>query len=151
MAGLSLIGTMNTINNQNDHAEANAQNAKIAANQEREGTDASYIEQHRSLIQGAFDSVIAGREAEATSYASAIENGVQGSSVKASLRSLRQKSDRNTARTSQEMKSLRSQTQSQYRHINAKATGRIASVPTTSFGLGDAATVLAPIVRGQME
>ena len=151
MAGLSLIGSMDAIDNQNEHSAANARNAKIAMNQEMEATDASYIEQNRSLLQGAFDAVIAGREAEATSYASAIENGVQGSSVKASLRSLRQKANRSSARTSKEMTSLRNQTQSQYRHINAKATGRIASVPSTSFGLGDAAKALAPIVRGQME
>lgn len=151
LAGLQAIGAVSDINNQNDAAVANAQNAKRAANEESASTTEQYIEQQRSLIQGGFDAVLEGREAESMAYASAIENGVQGASVKAALRNQKQKTGRSQSRTSQEMQSLRTQTGTNLRHIGEKTKGRIASVPTTSFGLGDAAQVLTPIVRSQME
>lgn len=151
MAGLSAASSASAIGAQNSAAVKNDAHAKAAMNDEYVSSTEQYIEQNRSLIQGGFDAVLEGRANESIAFASAIENGVQGSSVKALLRDRRQKSSRSAGRTEQEMKSLKDQTGANYKHIRSKAQGRINSVPTTSFGLGDAANALSPIVKGLME
>lgn len=151
MAGLNAASSASAIGAQNSAAVQNDAHAKAAMNDEYVSSTEQYIEQNRSLIQGGFDAVLEGRANESIAFASAIENGVQGSSVKALLRDRRQKSSRSAGRTEQEMKSLKDQTGANYKHIRSKAQGRINSVPTTSFGLGDAANALSPIVKGLME
>lgn len=147
MSGLSVLSSAGEINAQNSAAVSNAANAKQAMNDEQASTTQGFLEQNRSLIQGGFDAILEGRAAESSAYASAIQNGVQGASVKASLRNIRQKTNRSTGRTAQEITSLKDQTGANLKHIRSKAQGRINSVPTTSFGLGDAAGALAPIVK----
>ena len=151
MAGLNVAKSASAIGAQNSAAVQNDAHAKAAMNDEYVSSTEQYIEQNRSLIQGGFDAVLEGRANESIAFASAIENGVQGSSVKALLRDHRQKTQRSSGRTKQEMKSLKDQTGANYKHIRSKAQGRINSVPTTSFGLGDVANALSPIVKGQME
>ena len=151
MAGLSAVGSMSEISAQNAASAANRRNAITAQNNQIEDQGRQYIEQNRSLIQGGFDRVLAGRADQADAYTAAIANGVQGNSVKAMLSDQRMTSQRNTQRTKQEMSSLSAQTEANFRHIRAGTQGRINSVPTTSFGLGDAAQALAPIIRSEME
>lgn len=151
MGGLQMIQTMSGIDAQNDAAKANAKAAGQAAADETDQTTAGYVERQRALVQEGFDAVLEGRENVATITTSAAENGVEGGSIKALLRDSRQKAGRNSARTTQEMKSLKSQTGANYKHITSKAQGRINSVAPTSFNLGDAAGVLAPIVSSQMD
>jgi len=151
MAGLSAAKSMSAINDQNEAAAANRRNAIIAQNNKIEEQGRQYIEQNRSLIQGGFDSVLAGRAAQADAYTAAIANGVQGNSVKAMLSNQRMASQRNTQRTNQEMSSLSDQTDANFRNIRAGTQGKINSVSTTSFGLGDAAQALTPIIRNEME
>ena len=148
---LSAAGSMSAINDQNEAAAANRRNAITAQNNKIEDQGRQYIEQNRSLIQGGFDSVLAGRAAQADAYTAAIANGVQGNSVKAMLSDQRMASQRNTQRTNQEMSSLSDQTDANFRNIRAGTQGKINSVSTTSFGLGDAAKALTPIVRYGME
>lgn len=150
MAGLSAVGKVAEVNAQNEASALNRQNAITAMNDEQSQEMDSYIEQNRSLIQGGFDAVLQGREDEATAYTSALQNGVQGGSVKAVLRENRQRASRNAYRTEQEQDSLRTQTGHNQRGIQAKAQGRINSVPTTSFNFGDLGTVLSPIMRSAM-
>lgn len=150
-AGLSAMSSVSQINAQNKAAAQNAANAKEAANDSYASTTAGFIEQNRSLLQGGFDAILEGRANESVAYASAIENGVQGASLKATLRAARQKTNRSQTRTAQEMQSLRTQTGANLKHIQTNTQGRINSVPTTSFGLGDVAGVLAPIVKAEME
>lgn len=144
---LSVMSSAGQISAQNKHAANTAEHAKVAMNDEQASTTAGFIEQNRSLIQGGFDAILAGRAAESTAYASAIESGVQGASVKATLRSLKQNTERSAGRTKQEMKSLSDQHGMNMNHIVSKAKGRMAGAPTTGFGLGDTAQALAPIVR----
>lgn len=151
MSALSAAGSMASISNQNDAAADNRANAIQAQNDQNESTTKKYIEENRSLIQGSFDSVLAGRAAEADAYTSAIANGASGNSVKALMGSKKQVESRNAARTKQEMSSLRDQTGANFKNIRSKAQGRINQTPTTSFGIADAAKALTPIVRGQME
>lgn len=151
VAALQFIGSNASINAQNANAEQTAVNANAAANDEYASTTKQYIEQNRSLIQGGFDAVLQGREDEALAYTSAIENGVQGASVKAVLRDSRQSTGRSTARTSQEIASLRTQVGANLDHIESKAQGRINSASPTGFNLGDAAQVLSPILRSQTD
>jgi len=151
MAGLSAAKSMSAINDQNEAAAANRRNALIAQNNQIEEQGRQYIEQNRSLIQGGFDSVLAGRAAQADAYTAAIANGVQGNSVRAMLSNQRMASQRNTQRTNQEMSSLSDQTDANFRNIRAGTQGKINSVSTTSFGLGDAAQALTPIIRNEME
>lgn len=151
MTALNGISRVAQISTQNQAAAANASNAKQAANDEIATSTEQYIEQNRSLIQGGFDAVLEGRANEAVAYASAIQNGVQGSSVKAMLRDRKQKTGRSETRTSQEIKSLSRQAGANLKHIGTKTQARINSTPTTSLGLGDVATVLTPIVRKEME
>lgn len=151
MAGLSAVKSISAIKDQNEAAAANRRNAITAQNNKIEEQGRQYIEQNRSLIQGGFDSVLAGRAAQADAYTAAIANGVQGNSVRAMLSNQRMASQRNTQRTNQEMSSLSDQTDANFRNIRAGTQGKINSVSTTSFGLGDAAKALTPIIRNQME
>jgi len=151
MAGLSAVGSMSEIGAQNDAAVANAANAKTAMNDQYADQSRQYVEQNRSLIQGGFDSILAGREAESDAFTSAIANGVQGASVKAMFLDTRQQTARSATRTRQEMESLEGQVNANFKNIRSGTQGRINSVPTTSFGLGDAAQALTPIIRYEME
>lgn len=151
MAALSAAGSMSAINSQNEAAMANRQNALQAQNNQIDDQGRQYVEQNRSLIQGGFDSILAGREAEADAYTSAIANGVQGASVKAMLRDQGQKASRSSTRTQQEAESLSTQTGANFKHIRSQTQGKINRVSTTSFGLGDVAKALTPIVRHEME
>ncbi len=151
LAALQAAKSVSAINNQNQASAANRENANAAKNDEMVSSTEAYVEQNRSLIQGGFDAVLEGRANEATAYASAIENGVQGNSVKGMLRDKKVLTSRNKGRAKSEIKSLGTQQGANLRHIGSKAKGRIASVPTTSFGLGDAANILSPIVRAEME
>lgn len=150
MAGLSAVSSMDAIGKQNSAALANANNANQAANDQYASTNLKFIEENRSLIQGGFDSVLAGRAGESMAYTSAIENGVQGNSVKATLRSMSQKTQRGISRTTQESSSLRAQTGANLKNIQTTTQGRINQVPTTKFGLGDMASMLAPIAKSQL-
>lgn len=145
MVALNAIQTMSGIDAQNQAAMENNAAANKAAADEQDETTRGFVEQQRSLIQGGFDAILEGRAAEAEAYTSAISNGVQGSSLKAVLRDQRQKSGRNQSRVGQEMKSLKTQTGANYKHIRSKAMGRTAQVSTTKMNLGDAAGILAPI------
>ena len=145
------VSKVSEISAQNKAADANRANALTAKNNEQAQQGQSYVEQSRSLIQGGFDEILQGRSDRATAYASAIENGVQGNSVMATIRSLRQKSARGKARTQMEITSLKTQQGLSLSHIGAKAQGRINSVPRTSLGLGDVASILTPIVKAQQD
>jgi len=145
--GLSAISRNEEIKAQNTAAYANARNAKVAMNDEMVTSTGQYIEQQRGLIQGGFDAILEGRQAESTAFTSAIENGVQGASVKAVLRDNRQSAGRNTSRLNNEMDSLSTQQSANYRHIQSKAQGRINSVSTTKWGLGDIAKIAGDGIR----
>lgn len=145
--GLSLIGASEAVNEQNRASAANRQASIQAMNDEQAQTMEDYIEQQRSLIQGSFDAILQGREEEATAYTSAVQNGVQGGSVKAMLRDARQRAGRSRSRSQQEMRSLETQTSRQQTNIRSRAGSRINSVPTTRLNFGDFASALAPIGR----
>jgi ElaB/YqjD/DUF883 family membrane-anchored ribosome-binding protein len=151
MAGLSAMSSISAINDQNAAHTANRQNALQAQNDQINDQGRQYIEQSRSIIQGGFDAILAGRQAQSQAYTSAIQNGVQGSSVRALMASQGQQASRNATRTKQEIKSLKTQADANFRHIQSNTQGRINSVARTSFGLGDAAQILSPIVRAEME
>lgn len=148
--GLSLIGAGAAVNEQNAASARNRQNAVMAMNEQQAQEQETYIEQQRSIIQGGFDAILQGREDEATAYASALQNGVSGGSVKAVLRDSRQRAARSASRTGQEMASLRTQTNRNQRGIYTQTRGRINSVATTSLNIGDFASALAPIGRAAM-
>ena len=157
MVGINAVGTMSGISAQNDAADAqtryqyaNARNAKLAANNQYEQQQRSYIEESRSIIQAGMDTVLQGRAAEAAAYTSAIQNGARGASVKALMRDKGMKASRNAQRTAQELRSLETATEGSLKNINDTTKGRIASVrggEYTSFGLGDAVGILAPIAK----
>lgn len=151
LAGLNAMSSISSIQNQNAAAVSNARNAKTAMNDSIAQEQLSFSERSRSLVQGGFDAILAGRAAEASAFTSAIENGVQGNSVKSMMRSARQATARSGARTQQELTSLSTQTGQNLKHIGTTTQGRINSVPTTRFGMGDLAGVLAPIVKAEME
>lgn len=151
LAALQGVSQVAGIQSQNKAAAQNYANSVQAANDEYASSTEQYIEQNRSLIQGGFDAVLSGRADEAVAYTSAVQNGVQGASVKAMLRDRKQKTGRSTVRASQEIKSLKRQSGANLKHIGTKTKARINSVPTTKWGLGDTASVLTPIVKSQME
>lgn len=150
MAGLNAVGQMSAISAQNDAAARNRQNALQAMNIEQQQNTENYLEQQRSLIQGGFDAVLAGRENEATAYTSALQNGVSGGSVRAVLRDQRQAAGRNKSRNQQEQSSLQTQTERNQQGSVATARGRINQVPTTGFNFGDLGVTLSPILRSAM-
>lgn len=147
VAGIQTVGRVAEINEQNVASDKNAAMAVKAGNDEMAAEQLSFAEKNRSLLQGGFDAILEGRAAESEAYTSAIENGVQGASVKAMLRTKGMKTTRSKTRTQQEIKSLKAQTGANLNHISNKVAGRIASVPKTKFGLGDAAQIAAPLVK----
>lgn len=151
VAGLNAVGTLAGISAQNSASASNQANALSAMNDAIGQEQQSFIEQNRSLIQGGFDAVLAGREAESTAYTSALQNGVKGNSVKAALRDARRATGKNRTRTQQEVDSLGDQTAVNLTSIRSTAQSRINSTPRTSFGLGDLTGILAPIVKSELE
>lgn len=145
--GLSLIGSAAAVSEQNAASARNRQHAILAMNDENAQATNKYLEDNRSLIQGGFDSILAGRANEATAYTSALQNGVSGASVKAVLRDHRQLMGRNKGRTQQEVASLRQSTSDNFKNIRSRTQGRINQVPTTSLNVGDFASALSPIMR----
>lgn len=145
--GLSLMASQAQVDEQNAAAARNRQHSLLAANEEYAQVQDRYIEENRSLIQGGFDSILAGRADEATAYASALQNGVSGNSVKAVLRDHRQMTGRNKSRTSMEAASLRKNATNNFTNVRSRAQGRINQVPTTSLNMGDYASALSPILR----
>jgi len=150
MAGLKAVSTVASINAQNEASMKNAMRARQAANNQYVQNAEKYIQDNRSILQAGFDRALEGREAESMAYASAIENGVQGKSVRAMLRDKNFQTTRNRMRTQQELESLESSAEARMINIHDRAEGRVASVPSTSFGLGDAAQILTPIVKKEM-
>jgi len=147
MVGVNAVSTMAGINDQNRAAMANAQNAKLAANNEYVQNQRAMIDQNRAILQNGMDMILQGRAAESRSYTSAIQSGVQGSSVRALMREKGFAATRNRQRNRQEMEGLKSATTTRNEQTRAKAKARIASVPTTSFGIGDALGIVAPIAK----
>lgn len=151
LAALEGVSSMAGINAQNSAAVANDANAKQAANDQIATTTNEFVEKSRSLVQGGFDAVLQGRQDASSAYTSALENGVQGASIKAMLRDKTQTAGRNAGRTQQELQSLKTQTDANLKHVVTKQQARSNSVSTSSFGLGDVAGILAPIVKSQTE
>ena len=151
LSALSGVQSMAQVNAQNKAHAANRANALQAQNDSIDQQGQQYTEQNRSLIQGAFDAELAGRAAESAAYTSAIANGVQGASVRQMMRSKGQVASRNAQRAKQETASLRAQAGNNLRGLSTNTQSRINSVSRTKFGLGDAASMLTPIVRSQMD
>ena len=151
VAGLNAVQSVAAINDQNAASAANRALALQAQNEQIDSEGQSFVEQNRSLIQGGFDAVLGGRQAEADAYTSAIYNGVQGASVKAMMRDKGMTATRNKNRAADEIASLGTQATANFKHIAAQTRGKIASVATTSFGIGDVAGILTPIAKSQMD
>ena len=143
----SLASSIQGIQAQNKAASANRENAMQAQNVSIDQMGQQQVEQNRGLIQQGFDATLQGREAASTAYTSATEAGVAGNSVRQMMRSKSQIANRNAGRTGQEMASLQNQAGSNLRGLGATTQGRINSVPTTRFGIGDAASALMPIAN----
>lgn len=145
--GLNAVGTMAGISSQNRAAAANARNAKSAANDQYVQNSRSYIDESRSILQSGMDMVLQGREAESRAYTSAIQSGVTGTSVRALMRDKGLAATRNRQRNQQDLAGLKTSTETRNKQSRATARARIAQMPSTSFGIGDAASILAPIPK----
>lgn len=147
VAALNGLSSVSAINAQNQAHANNRAEALRAQNEQIDDEGRKYVEQNRSLIQGGFDAILQGRAGEAEAFTSAIQNGVQGRSVRSMLSSRGQEIARQAQRSGMERESLETQTNANFKHIRATTQGRINSVSTSSFGLGDVAGVLAPIAK----
>jgi len=145
--GINAFSTMSSINSQNEASLANAQNAKLAANNEYVQNTRQMIDQNRAILQNGMDLILQGREAESLAYTSAAGAGVRGASIRALMADKRFTMTRNKQRNRQEQEGLMNALQTSNEQARAKAEGRIASQPMTSFGLGDALGILAPIPK----
>lgn len=150
VAALNGVQSMAAISEQNAAAAENRTQAIRAANDNYASETERYIEENRSLLQGSFDAILQGRAAESEAYTAAIQNGVQGTSVRALLRDRAAKTERSVVRSKQESVSLRGQVKSSLKAINQQAEGRISQVQPTRFGVGDLAGILAPIVKSEL-
>lgn len=150
VAALSGVQSMAAISEQNQAAAENTAQAKRAANEQYASESERYIEENRALLQQSYDAILAGRAAESEAYTSAIQNGVQGASVRAILRDRATKTERSIVRAQQEGTSLRNQLGNSFKAIQTQTAGRISSVPTTRFGVGDLAGILAPIAKDKL-
>lgn len=147
MVGINAASSFAGISAQNSASNANAQNAKLAANNEYTQNTRSYLDENRAILQTGLDLILQGREAESRSYTSAIGSGVQGSSVRSLMRESAFATARNRQRNRDEQTGLRNSLKTSNEQTRARTEARIASVPRTSFGIGDALGILAPIPK----
>ena len=133
--GTKIISETTRVNEQNAASSRNTSAARAGAASSYQSTTAKYVENQRSLIQAGLDSVLEGRANEALAYTSAVENGVQGTSVAEVIMEKRSLEGRNKQRSSQEQSSLRTNVGIDFQNINAKREERENSVSRTKFSM----------------
>ena len=133
--GTDIIGESSRVNEQNAASSRNAAAARSAAADSYQSTTARYVEDQRGLIQAGMDSILEGRANEALSYTSAVENGVQGTSVAEVIMEKRALEGRNKQRNSQEQSSLRTNVGIDFQNINSDREARENSVSRTKFSM----------------
>lgn len=145
--GAAVMKESARVSEQNNASAKNSMASRMAATNENSSTTQKYIEDQRSLIQAGLDMVLEGRSAEALAYTSAVENGVQGTSVNEVIMEKRALEGRNASRSEAEMDSLRTNVGIDYTNIDARRQSRENSVPRTKFSMagisgavGDAAS-----------
>ena len=131
----SVMAEGERVREQNTASARNTAAARSASSDSQQSTVARYVEDQRSLIQAGLDSTLEGREAEALAYTSAIENGVQGTSVNEVIMEKRALEARNANRSAQEMDSLRTNVGIDFANIDAQRQSRENSVPRTKFSM----------------
>ncbi len=148
--GAAVIGEQERVREQNEAHAKNSMAARTAATNENMSTTQRYVQDQRSLIQAGLDSVLEGRAAEALAYTSAIENGVQGTSVNEVIMEKRALEGRNQNRSQQEMDSLRTNVGIDFTNIDAKRQNRENSVPRTKFQMAKIVGAAADAASGLM-
>lgn len=148
--GTAVMKESARVSEQNTASAKNSMASRIAASNENMSTTQRYIQDQRSLIQSGLDSVLEGRAAEALAFTSAIENGVQGTSVNEVIMEKRSLEGRNASRLDAEMDSLRTNVGIDYTNIDARRQNRENSVPRTSFQIAGIAGAAADAASSLM-
>jgi hypothetical protein len=148
--GVAAFAEGERVREQNEAHAKNSMAARTAATNENMSTTQRYVQDQRSLIQAGMDSVLEGRAAEALAYTSAVENGVQGTSVNEVIMEKRALEGRNSNRSQQEIESLRTNTGIDFSNIDTKRQNRENSVPRTKFSMAKIAGAAADAASGLM-
>lgn len=148
--GVAVMSENERVNEQNTASAKNSMASRTAATNENLSTTQRYVQDQRSLIQAGMDSILEGRAAEALAYTSAIENGVQGTSVNEVIMEKRALEGRNSNRSQQEMESLRTNVGIDFTNIDARRQNRENSVPRTKFSMAKIAGAAAEAAGGMM-
>lgn len=141
--GVAAMGEAERVREQNEASDRNRAAARAAASDEQQSVTARYVEDQRSLVQAGMDSILEGREAEALAYTSAVESGVQGTSVAEMILEKDALQGRNQQRSQAEMASLRTQVGIDFSNIDARRQSRENSVPRTKFSMAKIAGAAA--------
>ncbi len=148
--GAAVIGEQERVREQNEAHAKNSMAARVGATNENMSTAQRYVQDQRSLIQAGLDSVLEGRSAEALAFTSAVENGVQGTSVNEVIMEKRALEGRNQNRSQQEMESLRTNVGIDFTNIDARRQNRENSVPRTKFQMAKIVGAAADAGAGLM-
>ena len=148
--GAAVIGEQERVKEQNEAHAKNSMAARTAATNENMSTAQRYVQDQRGLIQAGLDSVLEGRSAEALAFTSAVENGVQGTSVNEVIMEKRALEGRNQNRSQQEMESLRTNVGIDFTNIAARRQNRENSVPRTKFQMAKIVGAAADAGAGLM-
>ena len=134
--GMNLLGSMSSINSQNQAALNNAAMARQSAAYKQDQEMQSYVEYNRQMLMTAMDRALTARSNTDLAMVSMFETGGGGQVMTDMIAERRSVEARNLYRDRLERNSLKIQTNRNLKGYTEEAKGRIAQVPTTSLNMG---------------
>ena len=134
--GMNLLGSMSSVNAQNQAALNNAAMARQSAAYKQDQEMQSYVEYNRQMLMTAMDRALTARSNTDLAMVSMFETGGGGQVMTDMIAERRSVEARNLYRDRLERNSLKIQTNRNLKGYTEEAKGRIAQVPTTSLNMG---------------
>jgi hypothetical protein len=134
--GMNLLGSLSSINAQNQAALNNAAMARQSAAYKQDQEMQSYVEYNRQMLMTAMDRALTARSNTDLAMVSMFETGGGGQSMTDMIAERSSVEARNLYRDRLERNSLKIQTNRNLKGYTEEAKGRIAQVPTTSLNMG---------------
>ena len=134
--GMNLLGSMSSVNAQNQAALNNAATARQSAAYKQDQEMQSYVEYNRQMLMTSMDRALTARSNTDLAMVSMFETGGGGQSMTDMIAERSSVEARNLYRDRLERNSLKIQTNRNLKGYTEEAKGRIAQVPTTSLNMG---------------
>ena len=134
--GMNLLGSMSSVNAQNQAALNNAAMARQSAVYKQDQEMQSYVEYNRQMLMTSMDRALTARSNTDLAMVSMFETGGGGQVMTDMIAERSSVEARNLYRDRLERNSLKIQTNRNLKGYTEEAKGRIAQVPTTSLNMG---------------